>query len=385
MHLPAAPPLVGLPADTFLRGPHVFHGVGDKYVRSVAVAAEAVPVMIPSLGSLMRLPQLLARFDGIVMTGSISNVHPTEYGAKPDPRAEPHDEARDATTLDLIRLTLDMAIPLFVICRGIQELNVALGGTLQSEVQEISGKLDHREIKHDDMDTRYAARHKAMLAPGGVLQGILGVPEIEVNSLHRQAIGRLAPNLQVEATATDGTIEAVSVRGARAFALGVQWHPEYKVMDNPDSVKIFAAFGDAVRDLCVAKGRRKTEPRAGRHRLGHGLDDTDQFGKLVQAVEQRIRFAGHNIVRQAEAVDPGHLIAEIGSPPVRPRCWPRQNRFPRLAPHRYGRRPSGRPSDRVCRCRHPRSRSHRRAPSLDRRRSLRFRAFSANRSTGSPS
>ena len=240
-------PLVGLPADTFLRGPHIFHGVGDKYVRSVALAAEATPVMIPSLGPLLNLPELVARFDGIVMTGSVSNVHPTHYGAVPHTGAEPHDDARDATTLDLIRTTLDLGVPLFVICRGIQELNVALGGTLQSEVQNLPDKMDHREIKHDDMDTRYAPRHKVKLAPGGLLADILDAAEIDVNSLHRQAIARLAPNLQVEATAPDGTVEAVSVKGAKGFALGVQWHPEYKVMESPDSVKIFAAFGDAVR------------------------------------------------------------------------------------------------------------------------------------------
>ena len=243
----APTPVVGLPADTFQRGPHPFHGIGDKYVRAVAVAAEALPVMVPSLGSLLRLPELLSRFDGIVMTGSPSNVHPTLYGTDPSPEAEPHDEARDATTLDLIRLAIDTGVPLFCICRGIQELNVALGGTLQSEVQNLPDKMDHREIEHDDMDTRYGPRHKVMLAPGGRLAGLLDATEIEVNSLHRQAISRLAPPLQVEATAPDGTIEAVSVRQSKSFALGVQWHPEYKVMDNPDSVKIFAACGDAVR------------------------------------------------------------------------------------------------------------------------------------------
>lgn len=244
---PEPMPLVGLPADTFLRGPHVFHGVGDKYVRSVALAAGAAPLMIPSLGDLLDLPELVSRFDGFVMTGSVSNVHPEHYSAPADPATEPHDPARDATTLDLIRVTLDLGIPLFVICRGIQELNVALGGTLHSEVQDLPDRLDHREIEHDDIDTRYGPRHPVKLEAGGVLEGILGTGQIEVNSLHRQAIDRLAPGLRVEASAPDGTIEAVSVANARSFALGVQWHPEYKVMDNPDSVKIFAAFGDAVR------------------------------------------------------------------------------------------------------------------------------------------
>ena len=240
-------PLIGLPADTFPHGLHIFHGIGDKYVRAVALAAGGAPVMIPSLGNLIQLPELVSRLDGVVVTGAVSNVHPTHYGASPDPAAEPHDEARDATTLDLIRIALELSVPLFAICRGIQELNVALGGTLQAEVHEQSGKMDHREVEHDEMDVRYGPQHKVMLAPGGQLAGILDATEIEVNSLHRQAIARLSPKLQVEATAPDGTIEAVAVRGANTFALGVQWHPEYKVMDNLDSRKIFAAFGEAAR------------------------------------------------------------------------------------------------------------------------------------------
>jgi len=247
-------PLIGLPADTFPRGLHIFHGIGDKYVRAVAVAAGGAPVMIPSLGNLIRLPELVSRFDGVVVTGAVSNVHPTHYGAVPNPAAEPHDEARDATTLDLIRTALEMGVPLFAICRGIQELNVALGGTLQAEVQDQPDKMDHREVEHDDMDVRYGPQHKVMLAPGGQLARILDATEIEVNSLHRQAIARLSPKLQVEATAPDGTIEAVAVRGAETFALGVQWHPEYKVMDSLDSRKIFAAFGDATRAYAARRG-----------------------------------------------------------------------------------------------------------------------------------
>ncbi|MGI9413330.1 MAG: gamma-glutamyl-gamma-aminobutyrate hydrolase family protein [Hyphomicrobiales bacterium] len=246
-------PLVGLPADTFPHGLHIFHGIGDKYVRAVAVAAGAAPVMIPSLGTLLKLPELVSRFDGVVVTGAVSNVHPTHYGAAPTPATEPHDEARDATSLDVIRTALEMGVPLFAICRGIQELNVALGGTLQAEVHDQPGKMDHREVEHDEMDVRYGPQHKIMLAPGGQLARILDTNEIEVNSLHRQAIARLSPRLQVEATAPDGTIEAVSVRGAETFAIGVQWHPEYKVMDSLDSRKLFAAFGDAARAFAARR------------------------------------------------------------------------------------------------------------------------------------
>ena len=246
-------PIVGLPADTTaIDGLH-FHAVGDKYVRAVAEAVEAAPVMIPSLGRLSRLPELLERLDGVVVTGATSNVRPDRYGAVVSEEAEPFDEHRDATTIDLIRLALSMSVPMLAICRGIQELNVALGGTLQSEIQNLPGKLDHRAPKSDDFDIRYGPVHGVTCAAGGILRRIMGTRELRVNSLHRQAIGRVAESLFVEATAPDGTIEAVSVKTAGAFALGVQWHPEYKAIANPDSVKLFQAFGDAARERAGAR------------------------------------------------------------------------------------------------------------------------------------
>jgi len=240
-------PLVGLTTDTFMKDGHVTHGVGDKYVRAVATAAQAVPVMLPSLGPLMRLPELLQRLDGLVLTGSPSNVHPSLYGVTPTKAHEPYDESRDATSLDLAIMAIDMGVPLLAICRGLQELNVALGGTLQAEVHEVDGRLDHRAPDHPELDVMYGERHRIEIAPGGLLERILGERTIEVNSLHRQAIDRLAPRLRIEATAPDGTIEAVSVPDAKAFALAVQWHPEYRVTDNPQSQRLFEAFGDAVR------------------------------------------------------------------------------------------------------------------------------------------
>jgi putative glutamine amidotransferase len=145
-------------------------------------------------------------------------------------------------------------VPLLAICRGIQELNVALGGTLHQEVHELPGRLDHRSNKSVPMHERYEAAHQIRLTPGGTLQALLGgAAEIEVNSLHGQAIDRLAPGLAVEAIAQDGTIEAVSVTGAPAFALAVQWHPEWRVLDNPVSRRLFAAFGAACRTRQAAR------------------------------------------------------------------------------------------------------------------------------------
>jgi len=165
----------------------------------------------------------------------------------PHPKTEPHDTRRDAVTLPLIRAALRRGVPLFAICRGMQELNVALGGTLVAEVQELPGRTDHRAPVHDDNDIRYAIRQDVDVRPDGVLAEILGAGAIQVNSMHRQAIDRLAEDLAVEATAPDGTIEAVRVREAVSFALGVQWHPEYWVRTDPPSMKLFAAFGHAMR------------------------------------------------------------------------------------------------------------------------------------------
>jgi putative glutamine amidotransferase len=258
----AAAPLVGLPADT--RDDHglLFHSIGDKYVRAVTEVARCPAVMLPSIGE-EGLDSLLDHLSGIVMTGALSNVHPPRYGAAATPDHEPYDFGRDATTLALIAKVLGRGMPLFCICRGFQELNVVLGGTLETEVQRKESRLDHRASKSDDLDVRYGPAHPIRMTPGGVLERILGKSETRVNTVHRQAIDRLAPRLAVEAVAPDGIVEAVSVTGASGFTLGVQWHPEYKAAANPDSVRIFEAFGDAVRDYAQAGGRPREFAAAG--------------------------------------------------------------------------------------------------------------------------
>jgi len=240
-------PLVGLPADTYESSKLLFHSLGDKYARAVAEVSKCLPVMIPSLAEAMDLDALLDHFDGIVMTGAISNVHPPHYGGEPTADHEPYDHSRDSLTLRLIRAVIDRGIPLFCVCRGYQELNVVLGGTLETEIQRGERRLDHRSRKVDNLDVKYGPVHSIAITAGGMLEEILGRREILVNSLHRQGIAGLAPGLTIEARAPDGIIEAVSVKGAKTFAIGVQWHPEYKAASNPDSIKLFDAFGDAVR------------------------------------------------------------------------------------------------------------------------------------------
>ena len=242
-----APPLILVPADVRPGDGYVWHAAPEPYLAALAEAIGAVPLILPALVGERHLDAVLARVDGVLLTGSRSNVHPSCYGAPANFEAEPYDRGRDALTLPLIQAVLRRGIPILAICRGLQELNVALGGTLIAEVHAEPGRDDHRATPSLDADVRFAIAHDIAVMSDGVLAGILGTGTIRVNSLHGQAIGRLADGLKVEATAPDGTIEAVSVRDASGFVLGVQWHPEYWVRTDPPSRKIFEAFDEAVR------------------------------------------------------------------------------------------------------------------------------------------
>lgn len=246
-------PLVLLSADHRVLEGLAWHMTPAPYIEGVLVGAGAMPVLLPALGAALDFEAILARMDGVVLTGSRSNVHPSLYGAEPTIDHEPYDTARDATTLPLIRAALDMGVPLLAICRGYQELNVALGGSLATEIQTFEGRMDHRAPDTPDWDARFAIRHPVHVVREGCIGKILEADTIDVNSLHRQGLARLADGLAIEATAPDGTIEAVRVEGAKAFAVGVQWHPEYWVRSDAPSGKIFAAFGDAVRARAAAR------------------------------------------------------------------------------------------------------------------------------------
>ncbi len=246
-------PLVAVSTDVRQFENYTWHAAPQQYLEAVITGAGALPVLVPSFGDRLDLDALLSRVDGVMLTGSKSNVHPSLYGGDASEENGPYDTARDSTTLPLIRKAIGRGVPLLAICRGIQELNVALGGTLASEIQEREGSLDHRAPASDDQDQRFAIRQKVSIRPGTCLAGVFGAGDIEVNSVHRQAADRLGENLQVEAVAEDGTVEAVSVKGARAFAVGVQWHPEYWVKSDSVSQKIFRAFGDAVRLHAAAR------------------------------------------------------------------------------------------------------------------------------------
>lgn len=224
------------------------HAASDTYIRSVDQVVGAIPLLIPALGDRLDIPAVLARVDGLLLTGSRSNVLPALYGGPPHPEGTPEDPARDAVTLPLIRAAIEAGVPLLAICRGMQELNVALGGTLDQRIQDLPGRIDHSTCVDQTLHAvRVAKAHAVRVEPGSLLHRIARQREFGVNSLHNQGVAKLAPDLVVEGTAPDGTIEAVRVRSARGFAFGVQWHPEYDFETDAISRAILAAFGDAVR------------------------------------------------------------------------------------------------------------------------------------------
>jgi putative glutamine amidotransferase len=225
----------------------VWHAALDTYLKAIAMVG-AAPVLLPSLGDVLDLSAILSRVDGVLLTGSRSNVHPSHYGEEPSERYEPYDHDRDATTLKLIPQAIEMGVPLFAICRGFQELNVALGGTLITEAQERPGSLDHRAPLGPSNDERFKLAHDVNFEVDSKLAKLLGARCVKVNSVHRQVVGKLSPRLIVEARAPDGTIEAVRVADAEAFAFGVQWHPEYWAATDPASGALFRAFAEATRE-----------------------------------------------------------------------------------------------------------------------------------------
>lgn len=249
-------PLVGVPSDRKIIGPHPFLAVGEKYVRAVVDGAGCLPTLIPGLQPPLPPAELLKGLDGLLLTGAYSNIEPHHYSDEPSYPGNLHDPARDATNLALIPLAIELDLPILAICRGFQEVNVALGGSLHQKVHETPGYDDHREGADEDLDTQYAPRHPVALQPGGLLAAIAGSDRAEVNSLHGQGIARLAAGLSVEATAPDGLIEAYR-RPASGFLLAVQWHPEWRVRENPFYHGIFRAFGEACRRYAQ---RRRDQP-----------------------------------------------------------------------------------------------------------------------------
>ena len=249
MHKP--PCLVWLPMDHRQLGDHhhraPFLVLGDKYARAVKVGAQAQPVLYP-LAEVAQIPELLDGVEGVMLTGSPSNVHPSHFEEQVADTSLPLDEERDSLTLELVRTCVALHVPLLGICRGFQEINVALGGTLHQAVHRVPGMMNHREPDDVDVAQQYATAHSVRFEKGSAFVRWAGGETAEVNSLHGQGIARLAPGLRALAHAPDGIIEAFEVEGSTTFAYAVQWHPEWRCWENPFYAQIFNAFGNACRE-----------------------------------------------------------------------------------------------------------------------------------------
>lgn len=231
--------------------------VRHQYIKAAYDIANVTPLIIPCLPSI-NINGLLNNIDGILLTGAASNIHPSYYQSDCNnvEQYQPFDKNRDAIAIALIKQAIAKDMPILAICRGMQELNIALGGTLEKNIQNIAGKIDHRSIESDSYDKQYEIRQSIIIKENSLLYKIVRNKEIKVNSLHSQAIRELAPNLSINAMAYDSTIEAVSL-DSNNFVLGVQFHPEYWVENDPISKDIFLAFGDAVLNYKKLKDKNE--------------------------------------------------------------------------------------------------------------------------------
>ncbi|HTN10488.1 MAG TPA: gamma-glutamyl-gamma-aminobutyrate hydrolase family protein [Acetobacteraceae bacterium] len=245
-------PLIGISCCTKLFGafgtPN--HAASDTYVRATDLVVGAVSVLLPANGDHADIATLLSRLDGLILTGSRSNVNPRLYNGPPQAEGSPEDDQRDGVTLPLIRAAVAGGIPVLAICRGLQEMNVALGGSLHQRLQDLPGRIDHSTPMQKLPRMRTGKAHSVRITPGSWLHRVAGATEIAVNSLHNQGIDRLGDILVPDAVAPDGTVEAIHARSP-GFAVGVQWHPEYDWDHDAVSRRIFEVFGQAVRDHAV--------------------------------------------------------------------------------------------------------------------------------------
>lgn len=238
-------PVVAVVCDVKQQGPHLYHQVGDKYLQALRRCADVTPILIPSLSTPITMEEITSLADAMLFTGGYSNIERHHYGKDPAPKDELQDPIRDLNTLNFLPKVLDMGLPMLGICRGLQELNVALGGSLHPRLHKVPGRFDHREDEASPIEVQYGPAHSVSVRPAGKLAEIVGKEDFLVNSVHGQGIHQLADQLIIEAEAEDKTIEAVSVKNSKNFALAVQWHPEWQAWENPQSSAIFKAFGKA--------------------------------------------------------------------------------------------------------------------------------------------
>lgn len=254
-------PVVGIIGNSYLMNDqYPVHVGGRMNSEAVARVTGALPLIVPSDPDLVDLDTLRATCDGFLFTGGRANVHPEEYGEDETVAHGTFDRCRDRLALKLIRDCVASGQPILAICRGFQELNVAMGGSLYPEIRELPGRMNHRMPPDGTIEEKFALRHDVTLTEGGVFHRIFGKTVVRTNTLHGQGIKEKGPRIVIEGTAPDGTPEAIHVDGAPGFAVGVQWHPEYNASTDPVSRPLFEAFGTAVKDW--ASGRRPSRLRS---------------------------------------------------------------------------------------------------------------------------
>ncbi|MCH8466151.1 MAG: gamma-glutamyl-gamma-aminobutyrate hydrolase family protein [Roseinatronobacter sp.] len=247
-------PVVGIIGNSHLiNNEYPAHAGGRMNSEAVSEVCRCLPLLIPADPRLVSVAELMEVCDGFLLTGGRPNVHPEEYGEDETPAHGAFDRARDAITLPLVRACVARGQPLLGVCRGFQEVNVAMGGTLYPEIRDLPGRMNHRMPPDGSLEEKFALRHKVQFLEGGVFHRLLGAPEVMTNTLHGQGIKTPGKDIVIDGHAPDGTPEALYIRGARGFTLSVQWHPEWQAGQDPVSRPLFEAFGAAVRDWAAKR------------------------------------------------------------------------------------------------------------------------------------
>ncbi|WP_438279855.1 gamma-glutamyl-gamma-aminobutyrate hydrolase family protein [Pseudomonas alabamensis] len=250
---PLRKPVVLMTMGTQERKGHDYQVMTHKYITPLVDFAGCVPVLVPTCCGTDDLEAYLDMADGVYLTGAGSNIDPALYGQENETPGKTQDKQRDLFDIPLVQLAIARGLPIFGVCRGMQEINVALGGDIYQKVYAEPGFNDHRENPDDPVDVQYQAVHDVTVEAGSWLQATLGRDTIRVNSLHGQGLRTLGDGLQAIAWAPDGLVEAVHGPAISPFLFAVQWHPEWKAASNPDSIRLFQAFGEA----CRAQARKR--------------------------------------------------------------------------------------------------------------------------------
>ncbi|MGH1577612.1 gamma-glutamyl-gamma-aminobutyrate hydrolase family protein [Planktotalea sp.] len=252
-------PVVGIISNThLLNDQYPVHAGGDMNASAVAHVSGCMPLLIPADPRYVSVEELMVQCDGFLLTGGRPNVHPEQYGEEATDAHGEFDPARDAITLPLVRACVEQGQPFLGICRGFQEVNVAMGGTLYPEIRDLPGRMNHRMPPDGTLEEKFEIRHKVTVSEGGLFNQIFGATEVMTNTLHGQGIKRAGERIVIDGTAEDGTPEAIYVKDAPGFTASVQWHPEWNATDDPVSRPLFEAFGAAAQSFA-------------QRRLGHVL------------------------------------------------------------------------------------------------------------------